>query len=357
MQRFVSSNQKEQFVYLNTTIRLPVKLNAFILLIFLPLNSFSQTVISKCNATSTALKLYKNDADRMAIRRVNHIGSSYKDSVTIDKQLSEKYLKALVAVNNATALSAVDTITRLLNIHTYNPGLNSLIVMADSNLVWMTNLRYNILPTRDYTIDKMMQKYGLEKHFYSGLMQPNMVVFRTDTNSNLVPLARKLKSALGVKAAESEFMYGDGNDITDSVNSKYTELTYSYGWQECSTGCEQRRFWKFRVYSDCSVEYMGSYGQSLIPALILSVQENESLFTDIYIYPNPVSSKLYIACNAKRSTNPSLTITNKAKEVVYTSANVVNGQQIDLFLLPNGNYTLKLESNSQKKVFFLKVRS
>lgn len=293
----------------------------------------------------------------MAIRRVNHIASSYKDSVHINKEISSYYQKALVAVHNARAFSAVDTITRLLNIHTYNPGLNSLVVMADSNLIWMNNLRYNILPTRDYSVDKMMQTYGLEKHFYSALMQPNMVVFRTDSNSNLAPLAKKMKSALGVKAAEAEYLYGDGNDITDSISPDYTDLNYSYGWQECPTGCEQRRFWKFRVYKDYSVEYMGSHGQPLIPALILTLQENENLFNDLRIYPNPVSSKLYIECDSKRITNPSLTITNRAKEVVYSSAKLINGQEIDLILLPNGNYTLKLESNSQKKVFFLKVRS
>lgn len=326
-------------------------------LIFLSFASLAQKINSNSTAPSNISKLYKNDADRMAIRRVNHIASTYKDSVRIDKKLSAEYLRVLLAVHNASSLPGVDTLTRLLNIHTYNPGLNSLVVVADSNLVWMNNLRYNILPTRDYGIDKMMSAYKLEKHFYSGLMQPSMVVFRTDSNSNLAPLARKLKSGLGVTAAEAEYKYGDGNDITDSIHPNYTELIYSYGWQECPTGCEQRRFWKFRIYPDCTVEYLGSYGQTLVPALILTLQENESFFKDVRIYPNPVSSKLYVQCYAKRISNPSLTITNKAKEVIYSASKLVNGQEIDLMLLPNGNYTLKLESNSLTKVFLLKVRS
>ena len=118
----------------------------------LSFTSTCQTVSSSCQVEGSVYKLYKNDADRMTIRRVNYIGSNYKDSVRINKQISRDYLSALMAVYNATALPAVDTITRLLNIHTYNPGLNSLIVMADSNLIWMTNMRYNIFPTRDYEV-------------------------------------------------------------------------------------------------------------------------------------------------------------------------------------------------------------
>lgn len=228
--------------------------------------------------------------------------------------------------------------------------------MADSNLIWMTNMRYNIFPTRDYEVDKMMKIYSLKKYFYSGLLQPSMVVFRTDSNSNLAPLAKKMKKYIGVKAAESEFMYGDGNDITDSVNEKYTELIYSYGWQECPTGCEQRRYWKFRIYSDCSVEYRASYGRPLEPALILSVHEDKSYFSDVHIYANPVKTKIYVECNTKKTENISLTLSNKKEEIVYKLNKLRGKQEVDMILLPNGTYYLTLESNSRTKVFLIKKR-
>jgi hypothetical protein len=73
-------------------------------------------------ASSQIIDTYKSDADRLAIRRVNQLNSVYKDSVTIHPQFSSNYLNALVAIRNATALPAVDTITRFLDIHTNKPG-------------------------------------------------------------------------------------------------------------------------------------------------------------------------------------------------------------------------------------------
>lgn len=315
----------------------------------------AQTVASSCLAPDSVVRCYRNDADRLAIRRVNARRSTYRDSVRINAELSSDYLNALIAVHNATILPANDTIIRLLNIHTYNPGLNTLVVMADSNLVWMTNLRYDILPTRDYEIDKLMRVYAMKKVFYSGLLQPSMVVFRTETNRNLEPLARKVKTFVGVKAAESEHLYGDGNDITDSITEKCIQLVYSYAWQECPTGCEQRRYWKFRVYSDCSVEYAGSYGNALEPALLLSEQENGSLFGDIRVYPNPVKNKLYVECPSARP-GVSLKLSNKKGDVVYALNKLDNRQEIDLILLSNGVYYLTLRDSSKYKTFKIDKR-
>ena len=319
-------------------------------LIFFMLGTKGQTVQSSCEARGNSLKQYRNDADRLAIRQVNKQGSAYKDSIRINKSISSDYLTAILAVHNATALPAADTVGRLLNIHAYNPGLNSLIVLADSNLVWMNDLRNNVLPTRDYEINKLMKSYHLQKVFYSDLLQPSMVVFKTDTNSNLSPLAQKIKTYLGVKSAESEYLYGDGNDITDSITPRYIQLTYSYGWQECPTGCELRRFWKFRVYSDCTVEYVGSYGSMLEPSILLTVQENAHLFNEIKIYANPIKNKLYVECK-KGAENMTLSLENKKGEVVYAFKKLNPMQELDLILFSSGTYYLKLQSNAQQKVF------
>lgn len=327
--------------------------NYFFLIFFISLSAYlnGQTVASTFVAGDSVINLYKNDADRLAIRRVNFIRSTYKDSVRIDPQLSKRYLDALIAVHNAIRLPANDTITRLLNIHTYNPGLNSLIVIADSNLVWMTNLRFNIYPTRDFSIDKMMAAYSLKKVFYSGLLQPSLVVFKTERNSNLAPLARKVKTFLGVTAAESDYLYGDGNDITDSISENFTDLTYSYGWQDCPSGCLLRRYWKFRVHDNASVEYRGSYGCPLEPSLLLSIQENDVLFSNVKVYANPVKSKLYVECGPAENKNIALSILNKKKELVYSVKKLKPTQEIDLILLSNGTYYLQLEGNSQQKTY------
>lgn len=315
-----------------------------------------QVVTSFCSANDSIVKLYKSDADKLTIRKTIATRNTYKDSVKISHEIQVEYLNALLAVYNATLLPAQDTITRLLNIHAYNPGLNSLIVFADSNVVWMHDLRNNRYPTRDYSINKMMKAYHLTTVFYSGLLQPSMVVFRTDTNSNLAPLAKKFRTFFGVKAAESDYLYGDGNDINDIIHEDYMELLYSYGWQACSTGCEQRRYWKFRIYSDCSVEYTGSYGSPLEPSLLLSVHENEELFHDIKIYPNPSKNKFYIECNDSKIQEVSLAVTNKKGDLVFSLDKLSRRQEVDLILLSNGIYYLKLQRNKEYKIYKIDKR-
>lgn len=315
--------------------------------------AYCQRVSSVCNINEHLLALYKNDADRLAIRHVNHTGSPYKDSVRINEKISKQYLTALIAVHNATQLAARDTVVRFLDIHTYNPGLNTLVVIADSNLVWMTNLRYNRFPIRDHTIEQMMSTYSLKKSFYSGLLQPSMVVFKTDHNMNLAPLAVKMKSHVGVAAAEAEYLYGDGNDIRDSINDEFVELTYSFGWQDCPEGCVLRRYWKFRVFTDCSVEYSGSYGSYLEASILLNVLENESAFTDIRVYSNPVKSKVYLECPAMKGRKISVTLKNKKGNVVYFLKELKTPQEIDMLLFSNGVYQLELNDNNNKKVIKL----
>ena len=154
-----------------------------------------------------------------------------------------------------------------------------------------------------------------------------------------------------MESAESDFLYGDGNDIKDSITEKYTQLVYSYGWQECPTGCEQRRYWKFRIFSDCSVEYIGSYGCTLEPPLILSVVENENSFSDIKLYANPAKNKLYVECSNVKMKDVVLTVTNKKDETVYSLTKLNQKQMIDLILLSNGIYHLKLQQGTEQKVF------
>lgn len=309
-----------------------------------------------CDAPDSISRLYRNDADRLAIRRVNATGSSYRDSVRINKEISTRYLLALAAVRQATHLPAVDTVTRLLDIHTYNPGLNSLVVMADSNLIWMTRLRYDMLPTFDYNIDNMMSRYGMKKVFYSGLLQPNLVVFRTETNSNLVPLAGWLKGEQGIRGAEADHLYGDGNDITDSIAGDHIQLVYSYGWQDCPTGCERRRFWKFRVMNDCSVSYSGSYGAALEPSLVVYEPDQPALFTGWRLYSNPAKSVLYLENKARNPAAPGLRIKNKKGQVVRELAAIRPGEELDLILLAGGLYSLSLYQGDQEKTWRIDKR-
>ncbi len=304
-------------------------------------------------STDSIFKLYKKDADRLALRFVHSARSVYKDSVRIDPKRSAYYLKALLAVYNSTNLPARDTVVRFLSIHTYNPGMNALVLRGLSSLFWMDNLKNNRFPTGNSTLDVIMIKYDLKRTFYSNLFQPNLVVLSSGNNYNLEALACVMESVHGVSAIQPEFLYGDGNDITDTLVGSDLELTYSYGWDNCRNSCKNKRYWKFRVKEDFSVEYAGAWGPKLEPGLEMALSEGQTYFSNLNLFPNPSKDVLYVELTGVEQLAVKLSIVNHNGDLVYAKSILHSGEMIDLNHLLMGKYNLSLESEGKKKVFIL----
>lgn len=318
---------------------------------FATATSYAQTLYSSDTLTDKVDLLYKNDADRLAIRYTFSTNSRFKDSVVIDKRLHSEFLRALTAVYKFRYLAASDTVVRLLNIHTYNPGLNSIILKVDSNLVWMSNIRHNTTPYGDLTLDFLLAKYHFKKVYYSGLFQPALVVFRTELNSNLVPLAKQMKSIYGVSAAEPDYLYGDGNDISGMLYPDSIFLTYSFGWENCPTGCEKRRFWKFKILNKGEVYFVESYGDALESSLKIKVEENPTVFKNVNVYANPAKEKLYIEFFDKQASTVHLNLMNAKGDVLQSINKPSAREEMNMILLPNGVYYLRLHSAKEHKVY------
>lgn len=245
-----------------------MKKKLFFLIIFLGFKiAVGQTVVSSCSASASVVALYKDDADRLAVRKIFRIGSNYMDSIKISKLWSDTVLNALVAVYNATTLPARDSVVTMFNVHTFpNPVLNKIEVSADSNLAWMHQLQNNIIPTGNLSVDSLISDNNLHLSSYQNwfhFMPYQTAILQSDSNLNIVALANKFLSLPGVFYAEPSIYAGDGNEIQDSIYPTFVELNYSYGWGDCEAGCISRHFWKFRVFHDCSVEFVGSYGTPL----------------------------------------------------------------------------------------------
>jgi hypothetical protein len=202
-------------------------------------------------------------------------------------------LNALIAVYNATTLPARDTVVSIFDIHTFpEPILNGFNIAADSTLPWMQQLKLGNIPTGNAAIDNVIATYNLSVQSYLtfGNSYPwQNVVFISDNNYNFLPLTADLATIPGVYESEPNFAFGDGNNISDSIYSDHVELIFSLGWGDCPSGCTARRFWKFNIYYDCSVEYVGSYGT---PLQITSIAE--SAFSEISVFPNPFSQFIQV---------------------------------------------------------------
>ncbi|MCC6721629.1 MAG: T9SS type A sorting domain-containing protein [Bacteroidia bacterium] len=251
------------------------------------LQLFGQRISSSCDADSNIIMQYKNDADRLALRRIYKSNLDYKNETAIPDQLSDTILKVLIAVFNAKTLPQVDTITSLLKIHSFpSPVLNDFHFRVDTNLSWSKNLRRSILPCNEPKIDSIIELYHLKIRNAYDFIGDYMITLSSDSNYNLFPLTEYIEKIQGIRYCEVNGFIGDGSDISDSVKNDRVVLTYSYGWGDCPAGCIYRRYWRFNIYYDCSVEFVRSYGSKL------SHQEQHKKL--IKLKPNPFRESIHI---------------------------------------------------------------
>ena len=320
-------------------------LSCFLVLSQLAIGQGTQTP-SNCNGSDFLKAKLQKDADRLTQRRTYHSNDNYKDSIVLKQSLRSLYMKALLAVNNLTTSSSRDTVIDTLKIHTnLSPELNFISVSATPSLSWMQNLKNSILPTLNPTVDK----YHLQIWSYYQSTFDDKVVFKADSNYNLLPLTKTFSLIPGVNSSVIESGYDDVRNITDSINPNYTELTYSYGWGTCANGCDFRQFWTFRVYTDCAVDYMGTKGDN-IKNIFAGLKSSTSDYLSMNAYPNPVKDVLFLDLSHQNYENMQLSIQNVFGQEVYKITDLKTTNALDLKSLEAGVYCLKIIDGVQQQV-------
>lgn len=318
------------------------------LLVFLEIST-GQIILSSCNAPDSIRAKYNEDADRIALLKIYQQNLSYVDSITIPQNHSDTILNALIAVYNATSLPARDTVVTMLNIHTFPAvRINAIAVTADSSLNWMQQLKNGNIPTGNNTLDSLLTTYFMTIDRYDnwyGIMPTHTVYFKSDSNYNIPPLTSVFETVSGVSYADQVNTAGDGNDIVALIHADYVELNYIAGWGDCESGCTLERVWKFKVYFDCSVEFVGSYGNPL--PLVTEVEKIKS--TSISVYPNPFRDNLYLS---KLNSIYHYSIYNTVGQELFHGQSS-EYQITGLDLLPKGQYFLHIVADKQPGTFKL----
>jgi hypothetical protein len=306
------------------------------------LTSFGQIVPSDCNTQDTVKKLYKRDAIYLSCQEISRQGY---DSILFPDSMVEKKLRALLAVYNVQGIPEADTVAHRIKIHAYHATeQDEILLYAKKDLFWMQNLKKGQLPCGNTALDSILAHYGIQKYTYDSIsvFSFHSVVFYPPVPLNTLALAKVIDQLPDLEAL-SYYIFGDGNRLQDSVFDDHIELTYSYGWGDCPSGCGYRRFWKFKVYNDCSVEFVGSSGKTL-PTLSVPVTLEKEIWQ---VYPNPFTKTLEIS-----------EISEPCEYVLYSldgrlvKQGSLDGNQItDLDILPKGLYFLHLQVRESAKVF------
>lgn len=244
-----------------------------------------------CITPDSIIEKYKDDADRLALRKIARLHLTYEDSIEIPKIISDSFLNQLIAVYNAVGIPERDTVIDLLNIHTFPDLLmKTVVVAADSNLSWMQQLHNGVIPTGYQALDSIIEKYDLTIDTYNtwyNWFSWHSVYFKSQVNYNIPALASAFEKLPDVYFSEPHSVAGDGDDIEDNlifiVGENYGyDLFYSVGWGDCPAGCTGGRTWWFKTYDDCSVQFVDVYGSSLP-----FTNTHEQTTNPILIRPNP----------------------------------------------------------------------
>ena len=309
-----------------------MKLTALLLLLGLHQSGFAQTY--PCVASDSVLAMYRDDADRIALAKTFQNGTTWTDSVAIDTVPAQTAMAALVAVYNSTSPQR-DTVVDLLDIHIYpHIPLRSVILSADTSLDWVHQLVAGNIPTGNATIDSLMQQYDVvDVNPWNWIVDATQeFTFTTGTNWNLLPLTTLFAQIPGVNYCEVNGTFGDGDRITDSVFADHVLITYSYGWGDCPAGCGGFYHWVFSVQPDCSVDFIGGYGQSpFIPSNV-----SETTTTSTVAWPNPTAGMLHLKEPFRKGAYAVFGMDGRA-----FGAPAVCGDGIDSSGLPSGSYLLR----------------
>ena len=302
---------------------------------------YGQAVPSSCDGPDSMKTYYEDDALRISLEHLDNTSSPYYDSIPIPETLSDTVLGCLLAVYNATTLPASDSVCRFMNIHqfpTYH--LQSLIFQADSTVDWVRRLIHDS-STNIAVIDTLIYRYALDitsiRHITGGSV---LVTMTSPYKQNMEAMASRFAAQTGVTYAHHVAQYGDGNYIEYESFPAYKVLTYSWGWGDCFVGCTSRRYWQFRVYSDCSVAYDSSYGDPLPITPVYPVVEE-----DVRAYPNPFYDELYVD-GLEGSVDYVLFDTEGRK---LREGTIEAGSVIPLNGLPQGSYLLTIRESNGKK--------
>jgi hypothetical protein len=214
----------------------------------------TQSQTSTCTPSADAANLYTLDINVIA----KQLMGNQSPEVVIPETYQQEALRLLTAVYNATDLTARDSVVSQFAIHDCTATAQYEFFMgADASKPWVQNLKNNISPTGNSTIDNLINQHNVSFSYTSFLM-----AFTGTANSNICMnnLLQTLNGIDGISYTESNPVMGDGNRITVQPNYGYTDITYSYGFGDCQAGCIGRWNWTFRVYPDCTVEHLGSSG-------------------------------------------------------------------------------------------------
>jgi hypothetical protein len=273
-------------------------------------SSAAQRVPSNCTAPDSVLKLFREDAAKVAFARQLQLDSAYLKMTGIRQSLQDTFLRAIVAVYNSGS-KASNVIFGKTFIYDPTVGLYGTIfvhydelfslqyfdVILDTTVEWEQNLLHNRIPTGNTSIDSILVAYGIMVDtFYDYYTNGGQAILQTSGYYNLLPIVDKWNNEIARQdQAQVENNYDYGSNISQTISDSSITLTFEYAWGDCPSGCIWHHSWTFEVFPDCSVRYIGEDGNDVGMNWSVKPQQPEKL--TLTFYPNPSRETLLVETN------------------------------------------------------------
>lgn len=316
-------------------------LTSMLFFLFISVLSQAQIVQSSCETNdSVLLAKFKNYAEYMTFVYIHEYDDVTKDSIELSPVYSTQFLETILAVYNATSLPIVDSIFNYHQIEPYYYPLVNTIELGIDEGYWFEELIAENSTTGNVAIDSLFEKYSLSLNSYYGgeLLDFYVAEFVSSQNYNTVTLIKEFEFLEGVRNAYVTGIIGDGNDITGSIEDGYTTIKFRKSWGDCPSGCFYSKYWEFKVYDDCTVEYLGVFGDVGVGIESLDKQ-------NISIYPNPFENTITITEDTEYSIcdmNGKLVVEGFSKDGKITGLDKLTNQHYILNLMIEGKKISKL---------------
>lgn len=325
----------------------------FTLLFLVMRQGFSQIVPSSCEPPALLQTTYEPDISNLALRRIFELESPDTASIVIPQTWRDTILEGMAAILNAVSIPQRDSIFNLYCVHDLaaHPVFiyDQLIIFVDTSYSWTQAWQNLQTQTGNPLIDALMTQYQYQIVQFTNLSFGSMAVIQTNSFWNILALIHQFEQIPGVQFAEPNSIVGAAGRIQYNKTGTERYYNFEFQWNDCFDGCDNSRTWKYRVFEDCSVQFLGIEDWGFFGIEPLPDPLNCNLFsgTDpgrtsdhlIQIFPNPADDQITFETG-------SLTIEGlqviSGQGVLILEKNEPNIRNVNISFLPCGLYIIKL---------------
>lgn len=193
---------------------------------------------------------YTYDARQLYFREIlaDSTHPDYNNPV-IDSLKVDRILKIFQAVYNSGS-SESNTVFNHYRIHVFSFfSFSSLQIKVDPELPEIQNLSQAIIPTGEPELDQLLETWHFDSVRSSPWYPDNpWLTLKTCEKYNMLPVAEAFRELRSVTSATiCGYVFGDGNDISLTMDGEDAFIIFSTGEGDCPSGCTEHTFWEFAV--------------------------------------------------------------------------------------------------------------